>query len=442
MTSDPGKKTSGIYSLYRKLRFLQYRGTLFHKEPRFARKKDRLRIRRKFFRFFRFLKFRSNSRLGRIQAFRYEQEKSSSPGYLLVSGKTVVGGVTPIPVLRKIPFAERKLRFWRILRFVFLKRKLKRKKRKAEKSRIIKGSTIWYRKFRYLYNTGQLFKINKSELHAYYERNLGFIYKKNSLIISLNSTAIFLLAYLFIYLIRQFSIALVSSSFDIETIVYFFDVDFLIRGRDWGHDAVKVIFSIGPFVSLLLSLIALIAFANYQHKTSVFRLFIFWVFCFGFTGFFGELLMGSLMDKGIGFVILYLFFMDTGKMVIAFLSLIILIATGLFIKNYMLITGNIYYNYLVKRNRGKFVFNQIILPYLAGMLIIYLVKYPRMLTIELAVNLSMILLLLPAIIRSRFRNELFFDQDSRNIHLYGWWILAASLLFPIFRIILGIGVRI
>ena len=442
MTSESSKKRSGIYSLYRKLRFLHHRGTLLNKLPRTARKKQRLHHQRHFFRFFRFLKFSVHARLRRIDEIRYQQSISNPPGYLLVSGSTFKEPQIPVSLVKRMTLSERLSRARRIIRFVILKRRLHRKTRRNQKALEIKSRTILYRKIRYLYHTGSLFTIDKKMFWSWYERNFGFIYKKKSLIISVNSTAIFLLAYLFVYMIRQFSIAFISSSFEIETVIYYFDVDFLIRGRDWGPDAVKVIFSIAPFVSLLVSLIALIAFVNYQHKTSIFRLFIFWVFCFGFTGFFGELLMGALMDRGIGWVIMYLFFMDTAKMIIAFLSLIILVATGLWIKNYMLLTGNTYYNYLVKKNRGKFVFSQIILPYFAGILIIYLIKFPRMLPIELALNFSMLIILIPAIIRSRFRNELFFDQDPRNIHVYGWWVLAIIILLPVFRILFGMGIRI
>jgi hypothetical protein len=71
-----------------------------------------------------------------------------------------------------------------------------------------------------------------------------------------------------------------------------------------------------------------------------------------------------------------------------------------------------------------------------------IMKIPGMTTLEMLINWSMILLLLPAIIRSRFSNELFFDEGPRKIKFYWTYILAVLILIPLYRIIFGTGITI
>lgn len=442
MSDGSGEKKSGRYKLYRKLRFLQFRGTLFNKTPRKIRLRIRQKKRRKALRFFRCLNLRARNRLDRLYSHRSQITRLNPPGYLMISGQPSPAPPEIVIPLKTMTISERLARLRRFVGFLTRRRKQLRQRKRAARAARIKPSYIRYRKLRYLFVTGKLFKINTKKLKDYYYRNFGFIYRKKYLIIFVNSLSLFLIAAISMYVIRQFATALVSSTFDIQTIVYYFNIDFLIRGRDWGPESVKIIFSTGPFVALLLALIALVVFFKYHQQRGIFRLFIFWVFCFGWTGFFGEALMGSLLGDGFGYVIMYLFFMDTAKMIITFLSITALVAVGLFITNSMLLTANTYCNYLVKRNRGRFVFSQIILPYLVGTLILYFLKQPEATTLEVAVNLSMIFLLAPALIRSIFNNELFFDEEPRKFRVYIWLIFAAIIILSVFRIIFERGIRI
>jgi hypothetical protein len=273
-------------------------------------------------------------------------------------------------------------------------------------------------------------------------QNYSFLGKGKYLIILLNSTFIFLLAYLFVFLLKEMAFVIAAGSFDIKAVMMYYDVEYLIRSRDWTEDAVKVVFSTGPVFAFMLTLISLTIFALASHETWSARLFIMWVFLHTFTQSFGEMIFGAILNQGFGWVLAYLYFSDTGKMLFVVGILLGMLSGGLFLSRFMLLTGNIYFNNIGKVNRGPFLMSQIFLPFLIGTGMIILIKQPLKNSFELIVEGSMLLVLLPAILRARFSNDLFFDEEPRKIRIKWVWIFLTIVAFLLFRIWFWKGVRI
>ena len=78
--------------------------------------------------------------------------------------------------------------------------------------------------------------------------------------IFLNSTCIFLFSYLVIYVLKELVVVVAAKSFNINAVMMYFDIDFLIRSKDWTNEAVKVVYSVEPLFTLILGFIALIFF--------------------------------------------------------------------------------------------------------------------------------------------------------------------------------------
>jgi len=299
-----------------------------------------------------------------------------------------------------------------------------------------------YRKLRYLYHTGNLFTINFRAIQEFINRNYSFLGKGKYLIILLNSTFIFLLAYLFVFLLKEMAFAFAAGSFDIKAVMMYYDVEYLIRSRDWTEEAVKVVFSTGPLMAFLLMLVSLTVFSLVSHETYTARLFIMWVFLHAFTQSFGEMIFGALLNKGAGWVLAYLYFNDTEKMLLVVAFLLGMLTVGLFLSRFLLLTGNIYFNNIGKSNRSPFLMSQILLPFLIGTGMIILVKQPLRNSFEMVVEGSMVLVILPAILHARLTNDLFFDEEPRKIRIKWIWIFGAILAFALFRIYFWNGVRI
>ena len=415
-----------IYVIYRKIRFLKRRGTLFRKKPlekpALIKKSPQNTFQGKIYRLYRTLRFLIHT--GKL----FRKKPHEKPILITKSPQNTFRG--------KIYY------IYRLLRFQIHTGKLFRGSNKVKKGHTRPDLKIVFRKFRYLFNRRKLWSALYEKIKMFIRIKFAFLGSREYLLILINSTALFLLAYLFVYLITNVSVIIAAISFNIDSVLYYYDIDFLIRGSEWVPDAVKVVYTTGPFVSLILAILAIIIYVNIAEETWIFRLFILWIFCHSFIHFFGEFLMGNLMGKGFGYVIMYLFFQDTPKMVLTLLDFVIILFTGLGLTRLFLFSGNIYLNKLDKSNRMPFVLSQLFLPFLIGTGIILLIKLPKISSLEIGVDFSMVILLLPVIFRARVSQDLFFEEERKRIKLFWILLVAAVILSVLFRIIFGIGIRI
>lgn len=294
-----------------------------------------------------------------------------------------------------------------------------------------------YRKIRYLHSKGTLFSLKTTE-------NRGLVeYPRNTFnIISINSLVFFMLGYLIIYLIYLFGMGISATAFDIPVVVYYYDVDFLIRGNEWTTDAVTSVFSAGPLLTLVAAISLLILFINVALETGILRLLVIWMLFHSLTRFFGEILVGAIMTRGLGYVILYFFIMDTGKLIITIFAFVAMFSTGLLLTRLVMYSGSSYFNDLRGSNRFRLIWHQYMVPYFLGNALIFLIKIPQINLFDIALNASMILILIPIAMRSFSMGDLYFDDEPRKINFLFYLTLATFFLLVLFRVVFGIGVRI
>jgi len=300
---------------------------------------------------------------------------------------------------------------------------------------------LTYRKLRYLYNTGQLFRIDFKKMFKTLIRNYSFLGKRKYLVILLNSTFVFLLAYVLVFLLKEIAFSVAAKTLNINTVIMYYDVDYLIRSKDWTAEAVKVVFSTGPILTLMIAVVSGILFSLSSYETWYSRLFIMWILLHAFSQTFGEIMFGPLLNQGFGWVLDYLHYNDTTKMILVTGVFLGMLLGGFFFSRMMLLTGNIYFNYIGKINRSAFLMTQILLPFLIGTGIIVCLKQPMKNDFEVVVNGSMLLALLPALIHARGTNDLYFDEGQKKITIKWIWITVTIIILTLFRIIFGTGIR-
>jgi hypothetical protein len=261
-------------------------------------------------------------------------------------------------------------------------------------------------------------------------------------IITLNSLSIFLLSYLMVNVMALLVTAISASAFDIKTIIFYYNVEYLIRGNDWTSDAVSAVFSSAPLLSIFFAVLLFILYFKVATETGLLRHLVLWTLINLIINFFGGMLVGSILDDGFGYVIMYMFVMDTGKMIITLFAFICLFLIGLFTTRLLLFSANSYFNVLNKFNRMKFVLAQFLLPALIGNLIILLIKLPEFRLFDALSNACVLILLLPVIFRSMTIQDMYFDEEPRKVKVAGYYIMITVLVIITFRVGLGIGLRI
>lgn len=264
----------------------------------------------------------------------------------------------------------------------------------------------------------------------------------NFLIIFLNSTSYYILAFLFLYLLSQFAAAIAGMQFGFSSIIYHYKLIWAIDSTEWTSDAVKLLYSLPPFLSLLIGFIFLLIYISLYDHTGKFKMFFLWTFAHGMIWFFGALLAGTILDKGFGYVVMYFYFLDTGKLIISLISLTLLLTVSTITTKWFLFSANSYFNQLNEHNRTFFTFSQVILPIVAGTAILIGAKLPNITYYELFVLLSSILFMLPIIMRYNSMPTFFFDEFPIKIKLDVKALVLAIVFLAAFRVLLATGIRI
>lgn len=261
-------------------------------------------------------------------------------------------------------------------------------------------------------------------------------------IISLQSTILFIAAYLAVFLAGMLTSAISGLFFDYKTILYFNQVVWLVKPEQWYGDSVKMIYASAPVVMGLIALLFAIFFSYLRTNRRLFKLFVLWVFLHGFNGFFGSLLIGSIFGKGIGYAIIWSYISDTQKVIFSIVSITALFLAGIFTSRSFLLTANSYYNKLEQKAIRRFVRAQVILPFIIGNLLIYAIMSPGMNMHDLLVALSLSISIITIAIAAGFSPSLYFDEEKPGIKLkYGLLAYAAGFII-LYRLVLGYGLPI
>jgi hypothetical protein len=196
-----------------------------------------------------------------------------------------------------------------------------------------------------------------------------------------------------------------------------------------------------PLTGLILGTIFIIIYATFRDTIGKLKLFFLWGFVHGMVMFFGALLMGTLMNKDFGWVIAYMYYRDTGKMVFSIISIFALISIGTIISKSFLISGNSYFNQIDRSNRKYFLYSQVIFPVIFGTLILVFLKIPNTyyyvttdeVFFEILKLSTLVILIIPLITTFSSFHDTFFDEEPRRVNLQWKLMLIIFLLIIAFR---------
>lgn len=265
--------------------------------------------------------------------------------------------------------------------------------------------------------------------------------RRLSFVIFMNSLTLYLLSYLTLYLLHQFSTMLTAYFFDFPTILYYWEIYFNITTADWTPDAIKTIFTAGPAISLLAGIVFIIVYSNLKEYPYRFKIFFLWGFIHSMTFFFGALLVGTLFERGLGHTIGWLFIMDTGKVFYSILSIFILFIAGFILTRPFLFSANAYFTNLTRRNRPLFVHSQVSLPFIAGTAILILLREPRFMHYETFITFTAALVVLPVIATYRNYQDYYFEFEEKRTRFMWLAFLVTAILALGYRFGLSTGLN-
>lgn len=251
--------------------------------------------------------------------------------------------------------------------------------------------------------------------------------------ISINSTAYYVLSYLFVFIIHQIATLLAATLFHFPVQLDYSHIAFMVSDHEWGFDSVKIIYSAGPLATLITAIFMAVVAYRFKEYTGTLKLFFMWGLVHCISLFLGSAYAGALLGQGFGHVLIWLFMGDTGKLIVTLLALFLLAATGIAITRIFLLSANIYFNVLEVENKFSFILSQVILPFIAGSAIIIAIRIPLS-PYELLRILTPFIIILTIILSSFGYSVLYFDENPRKIQFNGRLLLITGIIYLIYRV--------
>jgi hypothetical protein len=438
-----GKK---LYRIYRRMRFLSYKRRLLKQKRRSfppqnqQPAKPALNKRRRSMRFnvYRILRLTRYS-LKRWKANRIENRAR-------IRANNLAKRIEKEEILQRL--REKKIQD----SFLEQAREKEEKLQKKQEKKLRKSEVREIRKARRNKFVNEIKTFDRHTLRRWFRGIIEFAENKdkrhNFFVITVNSLVLFLLSYMVIYIISQLITVWVATSFNYKTVLYYYKIYYDIESHDWNADSVKILFSIMPITGALMGIVFIILYSTFRNESGNLKLFFLWGFIHGMVMFFGSLLMGTLLNKDFGWVIAYLYYRDTGKMIFSIISIFALITVGGLIAKSFLISANAYYNSIDKKNKKFFLSAQIIFPAITGTIILALIKIPDQfyygtedeMYYEFLKLLTLAILIIPLIISFRTYNEIYYDEEPRKINLYWKYLIIVVIVILAFRFGLETGI--
>ncbi|GAB4320873.1 MAG: hypothetical protein Kow00127_13180 [Bacteroidales bacterium] len=348
-------------------------------------------------------------------------------------------------------FARRKAREDKLLA---RQEKAERKRRLKVKKQKYKRLRPYIRKRRYRAFINNLKRYNLSRIAGWFRWAAGLSANpgERSLFyrIFFNSLVLFILSYVVIYLAGQWLTVWAATTFDYQVRVFPYKIYYEIKSEQWTADSVKILYSIIPLVFFILGGIFLIIYNSLKLTNSPLKVFFLWGFLHGMVALFGSILMGTLLNQGIGWVIAYMYYRDTGKMIFSILSIFILVITGGILARTFLISGNAWFNKVDSSNRRLLFTAQALMPALIGTVILALLKIPtndyyitgEEYFYEVYKVATILLVLIPMGLSAGAVGELFFDEEPRKQKFIWWPVLLVLIVVALHLFLTWDGVLI
>ena len=302
---------------------------------------------------------------------------------------------------------------------------------------------------------------------------------KKLFITLVNSLVLYLLAYLVVYLFFNIITFIRGTDFGMHARLVYWEIDWVtdwISGygfNAWNEASVKNVFCIGPFSSLIISIIVALYYIFRSRKNDLTSLFCLWVILHSLNMFFGSVITGIITtinynydnqflkvisdtlfftkehlysSWGMGWVFDYLYYSKKLKLFIFIVCFLITIVIGFFSAKFFLTSSQS--TILVKnsKNRKSLITYQVVLPWALGTIFLLLFKFPHDIRFDMYFYFTILLFIIPAYINvrrnPRMLNNIEIDEREKAMSISKINIILLIIAYLAFRIFFTDGIYI
>lgn len=234
----------------------------------------------------------------------------------------------------------------------------------------------------------------------------------------INSSVLYLCAFILLYLVTQVATALISYYvFHIPVAFHNAKIIFPISDYSglWHQTSVVGIYSVTPIVLIVFIITSIIYFFSYfSIQRRFFKMFLIWIYVQAVNIIFGGLAVGILLKKGIGYVPRWLYTPFPVLITLVVLGLFLLIINGILISKYLTLFGFNIEQYTKWRMQVKLKFSLFFAPILVVNTVLFILGLPDNTIYERILLIVIILQALPVLVFNEIMFEPHIDFSLNN----------------------------
>jgi len=323
---------------------------------------------------------------------------------------------------------------WERKREKRIRRKLKNKiKRKYQKKQRRRARIEFIRKF--LPNYKQKEFVSPEIIHIENVEDKDKLKARSNLVYTLNSTMLFIIAYFLVYFLYQITVLVVASRWRLDSVLFYYDLAFNDYSPLWNRTNIILITLSGPLICLMLAAILMRLVAPRIKEQKSLKLFVLWVAIIGYNFFLGAFASGVSFDEGFGYVPAWLFMNTFWKIFLSLIFLFILGLIGYYSASKFLDTSYSLIR-IRQQNKIKFLLFQVVLPWIIGIIVIFLVKIPNNMNYDTANLVTLAFAVIPVLFNRGAKPSKEFKNLKKPSRIR--WVFVALMIVLLLAIRVGL----
>ena len=347
-----------------------------------------------------------------------------------------------------IRFKPSRKKKWKDSVDLYLKKRILRKeerKKKRLKNKLRREHQKEYRKkeagrsfLKKLFSHSEESEADKKKVTLLSQRSPFF----RTMTISLNSTMIFMVTYVLVYLFYWLICMLVASWYGLDSTLYYYDLKFNDHSTLWNRFNILLVTGISPVMCLVVGIYLLRRVIKKSRWVGLQKLFILWTGFHLINHFFGAFPSGVVTAEGFGYVAAWLYMNTAFKFMFSILSLSALAAIGYYSAQLVLETSDSI-NRIKSEHRISFIFTQLALPWIIGTVMLLLIRLPMAFDYpyETFMFFSMVFLVIPPFFNEKVKPKLNLLKIKKRRYVNLGYFAMMLVLLAFLRIMLGIGLH-
>jgi hypothetical protein len=265
----------------------------------------------------------------------------------------------------------------------------------------------------------------------------------------INSTMLFMLAYLVAWLTYQTAVIITSSFFHIDSVLFFFEVMFPVGNSSevWNSFNIILITVSGPITSIVAGTMYYVFLVRKGRVKGNTLMFFNWLIIHSYCMFFAAFVAGVITNQGFGYVANWLYMNVFFKILFSLIFLFFLSWISYRSAGHILETSNSVFR-IKPKNRITFLVTQTVLPWFIGTLLLIAIKYPRftpqhenILVYDLIIIICVLFMVIPPFFNKHAQAHLVVEKERKQTRINKRYILIAVMAILIFRVGLAGGIH-